>query len=62
MLVYLRNGSTQTNFPCFHTEIEVADQTFYLTQPLHTDIRPTSPSADPIAPDAWQGSHWSAKF
>ena len=50
------------NFTCCHTEIEVADQTFYLTQSQYTDTGPTSPSADPITPDAWQGSHWSANF
>ena len=48
------------NFTCCHTEIEVADQTFYLTQSQYTDTEPTSPSADPITPGAWQGSHWSA--
>ena len=48
------------NFTCCHTEIEVADPTFYLTQSLYTDTGPTSPSADPITPGAWQGSHWSA--
>ena len=50
------------NFTCCHTEIKVADPTFYLTQSQYTDTRPTSPSADPIMPDAWQGSHWSANF
>ena len=50
------------NFTCCHTEIEVADQTFYLTQSQYTDTGPTSPSADPITPGAWQGSHWSASF
>ena len=50
------------NFACCHTEIEVADQTFYLTQSQYTDTGPTSPSADPITPGAWQGSHWSANF
>ena len=45
-----------------HTEIEVADQTFYLTQSQYTDTGPTSPSTDPITPGAWQGSHWSANF
>ena len=50
------------NFTCCHTEIEVADQTFYLTQSQYTDSGPTSPSADPITPGAWQGSHWSANF
>ena len=48
------------NFTCCHTEIEVADQTFYLTQSQYTDTGPTSPSADPITPGTWHGSHWSA--
>ena len=48
------------NFTCCHTEIETADQTFHLTQSQYTDTGPTSPSADPITPGAWQGSHWSA--
>ena len=38
------------------------DQTLYLTQSQYTDIGLTSPSADPIMPGAWQGSHWSANF
>ena len=50
------------NLTCCHTEIEAADQTFYLTQSQYTDTGPTSPSADPITPVAWQGSHWSANF
>ena len=50
------------NFTCCHTEIEAADPTFYLTQSQYTDTGPTSPSADPITPGAWQGSHWSANF
>ena len=50
------------NFACCHTEIEAADQTFHLTQSQYTDTGPTSPSADPITPGAWQGSHWSANF
>ena len=45
-----------------HTEMEVADQTFYLTQSQYTDTGLTSPSADPVTPGAWQGSHWSANF
>ena len=48
------------NFTCCHTETEVADQTFYLTQSQYTDTGLTSPSTDPITPGAWQGSHWSA--
>ena len=50
------------NFTCCHTEIEVADQTFYLTQSQYTDTGPTSPTSDPITPGSWQGSHWSANF
>ena len=50
------------NFTCCHTEIEVADPTFYLTQSQYTDTGPTSPNADPIMPGALQGSHWSANF
>ena len=50
------------NLTCCRTEIKVADQTFHLTQSQYTDAGPTSPSADPISPGAWQGSHWSANF
>ena len=50
------------NCTCCHTEIEVADQNFYLTKSQYTDTGPTSPSADPIIPGAWQGSNWSANF
>ena len=50
------------NFTGCHTEIEAADQTFYLTQSQYTDTGPTSPNVDPITPGAWQSSHWSANF
>ena len=50
------------NFTCCHTETEVADPSFHLTQSQYTDTGPTSPSADFITPGARQGSHWSAKF
>ena len=40
------------NLTCCHTEIEVADQSFHLTQSQYTDTGPTSPSADPITPGA----------
>ena len=50
------------NCTCCHTEIEVADQTFYLTQSQYTDTGPTSPSADPISSGIWQASYWSAVF
>ena len=47
---------------CCHTEIEVADQTFQLTQSQYTDAGPTSPRTESTMPDSWQGSHWSANF
>ena len=50
------------NFTYCHTEMEVADQAFYLTQSQSTDTGPTSPSTVPITPGDWQGSHWSASF
>ena len=51
------------NVTCCHTETEVTDQTFYLTQSQYTDTGPTSPSAAPIpASVAWQGSPWSANL
>ena len=40
------------NFTCCHTEIEVADQTSYLTQSQYTDTGQASPSVDPITPGA----------
>ena len=46
MRVYLRDRS-QTIFTCCHTETEVADPTFHLTQSQCTDTGSTSPSADP---------------
>ena len=55
-----RSGSGK--FTCCHTEVEVADQTFYLTQSQYTDTRPSNPSADPMMPGAWQGSRWSVNF
>ena len=50
------------NCKCYHIETEVEGQTFYLTQSWCIDTGPTGPSADPILPGAWQGSHWTAKF
>ena len=50
------------NFTCCHTDIEVAGQTFHLTQSQYTDTVPTSSSTDTITPGAWQSSHWSANF
>ena len=45
------------NFTCYHTEIQVADKTFHLTQSQYTNTGSISLSADPITPGAWQGSH-----
>ena len=56
------SGTDLLNFTCCHTEIEVADQTFHLTQSQYTNTAPTSPSTDTIMPGAWQGSHYSVNF
>ena len=50
------------NFTYCHTEIQVADHTFHLTQSQYTDTGLTSLGTDPITPGAWQGSHRSANF
>ena len=50
------------NCTCCHTEIEVADPTFYFTQSQYTDTGPTSLSTYPIMPGAWQGSPWMPIF
>ena len=50
------------NFTCCHTETEAADQNFHLTQSQYADTGPTSPSADPITPGAWQCSRGSANI
>ena len=50
------------SFTCCHTEIDVADQAFHLTQSLYTDTGPTCLSTDPITPGAWQGCRWSANL
>ena len=39
----------EDNFTGCHTEIKVADHTFYLTLSQYTDTGPTSPCTDPIA-------------
>ena len=49
-------------FMCCHTEMEIADQTFHLTQSQYTDTGPTSPSTDTITPGVWQGNYWRAKI
>ena len=58
MLVYLRDGSTQT----FERAATLRSfRSNFLSHPV-TVYWPTSASADPITPGAWQGSHWSATF
>ena len=42
-----------------HNQIEVADQTYYLSQSPYFDAGPASPSAEAIAPGTWQSIHWS---
>ena len=43
------------NCTCCLTGIEVADQTFYLTQSQCTGTGPTTPKADRMTPGVWQG-------
>ena len=63
MLLLSQGRVCPDNCTCCHTETEVADQTFFsLIQSQYTDTGPTSPSADPITPGAWQSSHWSTNF
>ena len=62
MLQYLRDGSAQTTARAATLRQKQQDQTFYLAQSQYTDTRPTSPSAHPKTPGAWQGSHWSSNF
>ena len=47
MLVYLRDGFAQTIARAATLEIEVADQTYYLTQSHYNDAEPTSPRPSP---------------
>ena len=52
MLVYLRDRAVQISL-----QIKLS-----ISPSQYTDTGPTSPSADPIMPGAWHGSHWSANF
>ena len=58
MVLCLGDRSSQTVCTRCNAEMEVTDQTFYLTRSQYTDTGLTSPSADPVTPGAWQGSHW----
>ena len=62
MLVYLRDGSTQTIIHAATPREKL--QIKHSTSPSHSILTQglTSPSADPIMPGTWQGSHWSANF
>ena len=62
MQVYLRDRSAQTVVHAATLEIEIADQTLYLTKSQCTDTGLTSPSADPVMPSVWQGNRCSANF
>ena len=48
-------------YTCCHTEIEVADQTFYLTHRILIPGR-SVPGPTLCTPGGWQGSHWGANF
>ena len=50
------------NCMCCHTDIDVADQTCYLTQTQYTGTLPASPSTDSIMPGARQRSHCNINF
>ena len=47
---------------CCQTEVQVLRVACYVTQSQYTDTWPTSPSADPVTPGAWQRSHLSTNF
>ena len=59
-LVYFRDGSAQTILRATTLRQKLQIKAFHLTQSQYTDTGSTSPRADPITPDAWQGSHWNA--
>ena len=50
------------NGTCCHTEAEVADQTFYLTQSQCTDTGPTSPSVAPYNTRRLAGQPLACQF
>ena len=53
---------SSNNCTCCHIETDIADQTCHPSQLRYTNTEPASPSADPITPGSWQGSHWSTTF
>ena len=50
------------NRKCRRSQIETAQQTFYVTHSQIADTRPTRLSADPRPPGAQQGSHYRTNF
>ena len=50
------------NFTFCHTETEIPIKLAYLLIHSVLILEPASPSIDPVARSASQGSHWSAKF
>ena len=50
------------NCTCCHTDTQVADQTWYLTQSQYTDTGLTSPSSDLMTRGTWQDSHQRTDF
>ena len=57
-----RIGSAQTILRAATLRQKLQIERSSSPQSQYTDTGPTSPSADPITPGAWQGSHWSANF
>ena len=47
---------------CCHTEIENCSSDLLRHQSQYTDTAPTSPSPDPVRPDAWQDRHQSTSY
>ena len=61
-LVYLRDGSAQKILRADTLRRELQIQLSTSPCLRSADTGPTSPSADPTTPGAWQGSHRSANF
>ena len=62
MLAYLRDRSAQTIVRAATLRQKL--QVKLPISPTHGVLTPgpTSPSDDPLTPDAWQGSHWSTSL
>ena len=55
--VYFMDLSDGKKCTCCHTEIEIADETCYLTLSHHNDTWPDSPSIDTVKAGSQQISH-----